>query len=274
MDPMTIGMIAGAGSSLLSAFMKNRSNKMAQRAARGYTPEEISTKGYDELYERVSGADFDRPMYQGYQNMMRGAASQAARIYSQLGNPALASDAAARERRSAQASLFEGLSQNNMQRLGMLANIEGARTGIQAQNVQARNAARVNELNLRVQSKMENPFAEAIGTIGGMAMGYLGQKSGQQFMAKQQAAEDLRMDQSSRMQQELLMRMFSRSSSPATMNAQVAPGITMSQQIQPESMQTSSNFPMSLRGSRFLPFSSGYRGMMDFQTSPLTYGRY
>jgi hypothetical protein len=165
-----------------------------------------------------------------------------------------------------------------MQRLGMLANIEGARTGIQAQNVQARNAARVNELNLRVQSKMENPFAEAIGTIGGMAMGYLGQKSGQQFMAKQQAAEDLRMDQSSKMQQELLMRMFSRSGAPTTINAQVAPGMTMSQQIQPTPSstptQSSFNFPMGLRGSRFLPFSSGYRGMMDFQVPPLTYGRY
>lgn len=260
---MLAATLVGAGSSLLSALIQNRSNKMAQRSIRGFTPEEISTSGYDQLYNRVAGADFDRSLYQGYQNTMRGAASQTARIYNQMGNPNLAGEIASRERRAAQASLFEGLSQNNIQRLGMLANIEGARTGIQAQNVQARNAARMNELNLRVQNKMNNPFAEAVGAIGGMAMGYMAQKSGQDFMMSQQRAEDARLDKSFLQQNEYLTRLLG--SSTGAIN----PGQSI--QAAPAA-QSPSYMPFGLRGSKFLPLGSAYNNnFMNFQVPPLRY---
>jgi hypothetical protein len=184
-DPMTIGMLVGAGSSLLSGFMQNRANKRAARMMDRFRPEEVSTAGYDELYNRVSGADFDRPLYQGFQNSQRGAAMQNQRMYAQMGNPALAAEATMMERRGAEGNLFNALGQNNLNRLGMLSNIEGARTGIQAQNVQARNAARMNALNFRAGMAQQAPGAQAISAIGGMAMGYGAQRSGQMFMQQQ-----------------------------------------------------------------------------------------
>lgn len=185
MDPMTIGLLLGTGSSLLSGFMQSRSNRRAARMMDRFTPEQVSTAGFDELYNRISGADFDRPLYQGFQTSQRGAATQAQRMYAQMGNPALAAEATAMERRGAEANLFNALGESNVRRLGMLSGIEEARTNIQAQNVQARNAARMNALNFRAGLATQSPGAQAISAIGGMGMGYLAQRSGQQFMQQQ-----------------------------------------------------------------------------------------
>jgi hypothetical protein len=154
-----------------------------------FTPEQISTAGYDELRARVEGANFDQPLYQGFQSSQRGAAAQAQRMYAQMGNPALAAEATAMDRRAAQASLFGALGQSNIQRLGMLGEIQAARSNIEAQNVQARNAARMNALNFRAGMAQNNPFAQALGALGGMAMGYGAQRSGQQMMQAQRAED-------------------------------------------------------------------------------------
>lgn len=232
MDPMTIGMLAGAGSSLLSGFMQSRANKRAGRMMDRFNPEEISTAGYDELFNRVSGADFDRPLYQGFQNLQRGAAMQNQRMYSQMGNPALAAEANAMERRGSQASLFDALGQNNLNRLGMLSNIEGARTGIQAQNVQARNTARMNALNFRAGTMQQAPGAQAISAIGSMAMGYGAQRSGQRAM-QQQGQQD----------RDFFQSMFGgQSQMPRSIrNSQFLP----SNMFNPYSMQFNSTIPSS-----------------------------
>jgi len=189
MDPMTIGMIAGAGSSLLSGFLQSRSNRRAARMMDRFTPEQVSTAGYDELYNRVAGANFDQPLYEGFQSSQRGAANQARRMYAQMGNPALAAEATAMERRSAQGALFGALGQSNIQRLGMLGNIQAARTGIESQNVQARNAARMNALNFRAGMAQNSPWAQAAGALGGMAVGFGAQRSGQQMMQAQRTED-------------------------------------------------------------------------------------
>lgn len=182
MDPMTIGMLVGAGSSLLSGFMQSRANKRALKSAGQFTPERVSTQGYQDLYDKVSGANFDQPLYEGFQSSQRGAAMQNQRMYAQMGNPNLAAEATAMDRRSAQGSLFGALGQNNMQRFDMLSQIQGGISGIESQNVQASNAAKMSMLNMRSQMQQNSPWAQATSAIGGMAMGYGAQVSGQRAM--------------------------------------------------------------------------------------------
>jgi hypothetical protein len=184
MDPMTLSMLIGTGSSLLSGFMQKRAQKKAERTMQGYEADQVSTEGYDRLMERVSGADFDRSLYSGYQNMQRGAATQAQRMYSQMGNPALAAQAAQAERRNAQAGLFDALGENNLKRFGMLSNLQGAKSNVEVSNMQARNQARLNLMNQRAQMAQESPWANAVGAIGSIAMSGLSQRAGQQYADK------------------------------------------------------------------------------------------
>lgn len=191
MDPTTLSMLIGTGSSLLSGFMQSRAKKKAENALRGYEADQASTQGYDELMQRVSGANFDRPLYEGYQNTQRGSASQMQRMYAQMGmnNPALAAQAAASERRSAQANLFGALGENELRRLGMLSNLQGAKSNVEVSNMQARNQARFNVLNQRAQLSQESPWANAVGAIGSIAMSGLAQKAGQKQLNLQRGQD-------------------------------------------------------------------------------------
>lgn len=189
MDPMTLSMLIGTGTSMLSGFMQSRAKKKAERAMRGYEAEQAPTEGYDRLMERVSGADFDRSLYSGFQNTQRGAAAQAQRMYAQMGNPAMAAQAAAAERRSSQANLFDALGENELRRLGMLSNIQSAKSNVEMANVQARNQARLNQMNMRAQMAQESPWANAIGAAGSIVMSGLSQRAGQNVMNAQRAED-------------------------------------------------------------------------------------
>jgi hypothetical protein len=160
------------GTSLLGGFLQSRSNSRAQKQMDRFKPEQVSTKGYDELYNKVNSADFDRPLYTAFQNSQRGAAQQNQRIYAQQGNAALASDRTAADRRSAEGSLFEGVMGNNLNRMNMLSNIQGQRSQVEQFNVSSNNQARMNALNFRAQNAQNNPFVNALSTAGGIGMNY------------------------------------------------------------------------------------------------------
>lgn len=169
---MLLGAAIGMGTSLLGGFLQSRSNARAQRQLDRFKPEQVSTKGYDELYNRVNSADFDRPLFTAFQNSQRGAAAQNARIYAQQGNAALATDRTAADRRAAEGSLFEGVMGNNLNRINMLSNIQGQRSQIEQFNVSANNQARMNALNFRAQNAQNNPLVNALTTAGGIGMNY------------------------------------------------------------------------------------------------------
>lgn len=179
------------GTSLLGGFIQSRSNARAQRKLDRFKPEQVSTKGYDELYDRVNSSDFDRPLYTAFQNSQRGAAAQNQRIYAQQGNAALAADRTAADRRAAEGSLFEGVMGNNLNRMNMLANIQGQRSQVEQFNASSNNQARMNALNFRAQNAQNNPFVNALTTAGGIGMNYFN-TMGAENMFDRRRLEDMK----------------------------------------------------------------------------------
>jgi hypothetical protein len=187
---MLLGAAIGVGTSLLGGLIQSGVNRRTQRQLDRYRPEQVSTRGFDDLADRINGADFDRPLFNAFQNSQRGAAQQNQRIYAQQGNAALAADRTAADRRGAEGNLFEGVMANNMNRFGMLAGIQGQKSQVEMANVSANNQAKMQALNFRAQTSQNNPFVQGLTAAGGIAMNHFN-TMGAERMFDNRRAQDM-----------------------------------------------------------------------------------